>query len=207
MKLLKRKNNKNSKIHDIVRNRKLPILTLDSRWHEIFPEDEKTATIKELEKKLNELLRKQGKLVNEVKDLKQLKKKLMDDIVANMDIDHSPVGKAKEKKLEKNKQYILEINEKIDKEMEELADLPYQIKEVNEELLIECFSICYNRIQMQMDKIKEVSDWIAKTRVELKEKILLKQDLETQNELMYSYMHDLLGAELMENLDRKHFPE
>jgi len=206
MKLLKRRN-KNSKIEGIVRNRKLPILTLDSRWHDIFPEDEKTSVIKELERKLNELLRKQGKLVNEVKELKQLKKKLMDDIVANMDIDHSPIGKAKEKKLEKNKQYILEINEKIDKEMEELAELPYQIKEVNEELLIECFTICYNRIQKQMDKIKEVSDWIEKTRMELKEKILLKQDLETQNAMIYTYMHDLLGAELMESLDRKHFPE
>lgn len=206
MKLLKRRK-KNSKIDEIVRNRKLPILTLDSRWHEIFPDGEKTAGIKELEQKLNELLRKQGKLVNEVKELKQLKKKLMDEIVANMNIDDSPIGKAKEKKLEKNKKYILEINEKIDKEMEELSELPYRIKEVNEELLIESFSICYNRIQKQMDKIKEVSDWITKTRMDLKEKILMKQDLETQNELMYSYMHDLLGAELMENLDKKHFPE
>ena len=206
MKLLKRRK-KNSKIDEIVRNRKLPILTLDSRWHEIFPDGEKTAGIKELEQKLNELLRKQGKLVNEVKELKQLKKKLMDEIVANMNIDDSPIGKAKEKKLEKNKKYILEINEKIDKEMEELSELPYRIREVNEELLIESFSICYNRIQKQMDKIKEVSDWITKTRRDLKEKILMKQDLETQNELMYSYMHDLLGAELMENLDKKHFPE
>lgn len=206
MKLLKRRK-KNSKIDEIVRNCKLPILTLDSRWHEIFPDGEKTAGIKELEQKLNELLRKQGKLVNEVKELKQLKKKLMDEIVANMNIDDSPIGKAKEKKLEKNKKYILEINEKIDKEMEELSELPYRIKEVNEELLIESFSICYNRIQKQMDKIKEVSDWITKTRMDLKEKILMKQDLETQNELMYSYMHDLLGAELMENLDKKHFPE
>lgn len=206
MKLLKRRK-KNSKIDEIVRNRKLPILTLDSRWHEIFPDGEKTAGIKELEQKLNELLRKQGKLVNEVKELKQLKKKLMDEIVANMNIDDSPIGKAKEKKLEKNKKYILEINEKIDKEMEELSELPYRIKEVNEELLIESFSICYNRIQKQMDKIKEVSDWITKTRMDLKEKILMKQDLETQNELMYSYMHNLLGAELMENLDKKHFPE
>ena len=167
------------------------LLTLDSRWHEIFPDGEKTAGIKELEHKLNELLRKQGKLVNEVKELKQLKKKLMDEIVANMNIDDSPIGKAKEKKLEKNKKYILEINEKIDKEMEELSELPYRIKEVNEELLIESFSICYNRIQKQMDKIKEVSDWITKTRMDLKEKILMKQDLETQNELMYSYMHQV----------------
>lgn len=196
---------KKNNLNTLVRNRKLPILTLDSRWHEIFSEEQKTTRIKELERKVNDHLSKQGKLVNDIKELKQLKKKLMGDIVANMDIDTSLAGKAKAKKQEKNKQYILEINEKIDKEMDELSELPYQIKEINEELLMESFAICYEQISKQMNEIKEVSDWITQTREKLKEKILLKQDIESKNDLMYSYMHDLLGAELMENLDNKHF--
>ncbi|NLP34414.1 MAG: hypothetical protein GX359_04365 [Clostridiales bacterium] len=190
---------------NLVRDRKLPILTLDSRWHEMFSEEEKTAAIRELEQKLNDLLAKQGKLVNEIKDLKQLKKKLMADIVSNMEIDNSPIGKAKAKKQEKNKQYILDINEKIDREMDTLSELPYQIKEVNEDLLIETLSICYKRTRKQSNEIKELSEWITKAREELKEKILLKQDLEEKNDLMYSYIHDILGVDLMENLDRKHF--
>jgi vacuolar-type H+-ATPase subunit I/STV1 len=196
---------KKAKLNNLVKNQKLPILTLDSRWHEIFPEEEKTSEIKDLETKLNDLLRKQGKLVNEVKELKQLKKNLMGAIVANMEIDSSPAGKVKAKKQDRNKQYILEINEKIEKEMEELSKLPYRIREINEELLVESVTICYSRIEKQVEEINEVSDWILKTREKLKEKILLKQDMELRNTTMYSYMHDLLGAELMESIDKKHF--
>lgn len=198
---------KKAKLNNLIKNQKLPILTLDSRWHEIFPEEEKTSEIKELEAKLNDLLGRQGKLVNEVKELKQLKKNLMGDIVANMEIDSSPAGKAKAKKQDRNKQYILEINEKIEKEMEELSKLPYRIREVNEELLVESVTICYSRIEKQVEEIKEVSDWIMKTREKLKEKILIKQDMESRNTTMYTYMHDLLGAELMESIDKKHFTE
>ena len=196
---------KKAKLNNLVKNQKLPILTLDSRWHEIFPEEEKTSEIKDLETKLNDLLRKQGKLVNEVKELKQLKKNLRGAIVANMEIDSSPAGKVKAKKQDRNKQYILEINEKIEKEMEELSKLPYRIREINEELLVESVTICYSRIEKQVEEINEVSDWILKTREKLKEKILLKQDMELRNTTMYSYMHDLLGAELMESIDKKHF--
>ncbi|NLK27915.1 MAG: hypothetical protein GX306_06185 [Clostridiales bacterium] len=195
---------KKANLSKVIKNRKLPILTLDSRWHEIFPEEEKTSEIKDLERKLNELLAKQGKLVNEIKDYKKIKKNLMNEIVANMDTNSGPTSKQREKKLDRNKQYILEINKKIDDEMEELSRLPYQIKEINEELLVESISICYDRISKQMVEINEISDWIKKAREELKIKILQKQDMENKNTLIYSYMHDILGAELMERFDENH---
>ena len=84
----------------VVKNKKLPILTLDTRWHELFTEDEKTSGIKELEQKVNNLLKKQGKLVNDIKDMKRLKNSLFKDIMVNMDIGTDLIGKAKEKKLE-----------------------------------------------------------------------------------------------------------
>jgi methyl-accepting chemotaxis protein len=195
---------KKANLSKVIKNRKLPILTLDSRWHEIFPEEEKTSEIKDIERKLNELLAKQGKLVNEIKDYKKIKKNLMNEIVANMDTNSGPTSKQREKKLDRNKQYILEINKKIDDEMEELSRLPYQIKEINEELLVESISICYDRISKQMVEINEISDWIKKAREELKIKILQKQDMENKNTLIYSYMHDILGAELMERFDENH---
>ncbi len=195
---------KKANFSEVIKNKKLPILTLDSRWHEIFPEEEKTSEIKDLERKLNELLARQGKLVNEIKDYKKVKKNLMDEIVANMDINSGPANKQREKKLDRNKQYILDINKKIDDEMEELSRLPYQIREINEELLVESVTICYERISKQMKEIQEITEWINKAREELKIKILQKQDMENQNTLIYSYMHDLLGVELMENFDNKH---
>lgn len=189
---------------NVVRNKKLPILTLDARWHELFPEDFKTSDIRELEQKVNNLLKLQGKLVNDIKDMKRLKSSLLKEIVDNMDIGKDLTGKAKEKKLDKNKQYVNELNEKINKAMDDLADIPYQIKLVNEELLAESINVFYHELEENKEEMKEVTDWIANIREELKHKILIKQDLEAKNSLIYTYMHDILGAEIMELFDKEH---
>jgi hypothetical protein len=188
---------------NVVRDKKLPILTLDSRWHEIFPEDLKTSPIRDLEQQVNNLLKKQGKLVNDIKDMKRLKSSLLKEIVDNMDISRDLSGKAKEKKIDKNKQFVNELNEKIDKSMNELADIPYQIKLVNEELLAESINVFYLELEENKVEIEEVTDWIANIREELKDRILIKQDLEAKNTLIYTYMHDILGAEIMELFDRE----
>jgi hypothetical protein len=187
----------------IIKNKKIPILTLDNRWHELFTEEQKTPVIRELEQKVNNLLKKQGKLVNDIKDMKKLKNSLIKDIMVNMDIGNDIIGKAKEKKLDQNKQFINELNEKIEKAMDELADIPYQIKEVNEELMQESFQLFYDCLESNKQELKEVAEWIAGIREELKQKILIKQDLEAKNSLIYTYMHDILGAELMEKFDHE----
>lgn len=187
----------------IIKNKKIPILTLDNRWHELFTEELKTPVIRELEQKVNNLLKKQGKLVNDIKDMKKLKNSLIKDIMVNMDIGNDLIGKAKEKKLDQNKQFINELNEKIEKSMDELADIPYQIKEVNEELMQESFQLFYDCLESNKQELKEVAEWIAGIREELKQKILIKQDLEAKNSLIYTYMHDILGAELMEKFDHE----
>lgn len=192
---------KKSNYAQLVKNRKIPILTLDSRWHEIFTEKDKTAEIKALEVKVNQLLKQQGKLVHDIKDMKKLKNKLINEIVENMEIRSDHLGKAKERKLERNKQFITELNDKIKNASEELADLPYQIKEANEELLIESLHIFYDRMNKNKVQMEEISDWIMKMRNELKEKIVFKQDMETMNSKIYTYMHDLLGPQIMEKID------
>jgi hypothetical protein len=187
----------------VVKNKKLPILTLDARWHEIFPEEKKTSAIRDLEQKVNDLLKKQGKAVNDIKDMKRLKSSLLKDIVDNMDTGKDSAGKAKEKKQDKNKQYVNELNEKIDLAMDELAEVPYQIKQANEELLAESISSFYQDLEKNNSEILDIAQWIAGVREELKRQILIKQDLETKNSLIYTYMHDILGAEIMELFDRE----
>ena len=196
----KRKKIDNNKI---IKNIKLPILTLDARWHELFPDEIKSFRIKELEQKINRLLKNQGKMVHDIKDMKKLKKSLVSDIVVNMDIKNDLLGKSKEKKLDQNKRYINELNEKIDKASDRLSELPYKIKEANEELMLESIQSCYERIHVNQDKLDEISEWIKKTREELKQKILEKHDMESANNLIYSYMHDILGSEVIDVFDVK----
>jgi hypothetical protein len=201
------KKNKAIDFDAVVKNRKLPILTLDSRWHELFPEEMKTSRIKELEQEVNNLLKKQGKLTNDIKDMKKLKKSLLKDIVVNMDIGTDLIGRQKEKKLDKNKQYINDLNDKIDKAMDDLADLPYQIKEKNELLMAESMKIWYKQLEENKLALAEIGGWIAKMREELKLKILAKQDMESKNKLIYTYMHDIMGAGLMEAFDKENNSE
>jgi predicted transcriptional regulator len=194
------KNEEGINFKEIFAGKKIPILTLDSRWYELFPE-EKPYHIKELEDNLNDLLKRQGKLTNDMKDLKRLKVKLMEEIIANMDADDSRSGKQKLKKMNQNQKMILEISEKMKGTEDELADIPYLIKEVNEELIIESANVWYKILYNNREKITEISQWVLKVRDELKEKILLKQDMETKNATIYSYMHDLLGPDIIEAFD------
>lgn len=199
------KKTKEFEFNSIIKNKiaKIPILTLDARWHELFPEEAKTSRIKDLEQRVNQLLKKQGKLVNDIKDMKKLKNSLMNEIVVNMDFGSDILGKAKEKKLDKNKQYINELNKKIDQAMEELSEIPYKIKEVNEDLMVESMNICYDHLRENKAEIIKIAAWIGEIREELKNKILMKQDMEIMNTQIYTYMHDLLGAELMEVFDKE----
>lgn len=184
-------------------NKKIPILTLDERWHQLFPEYEKTSHIKEHEKKLNNLIKQQGKEISEIKEMKKLKKKLMDEIVNNMDAANLDGNLLKIKKQEKSQKLIKELNDKIRKYDEELIELPYNIKQANEKLMMESMKICYQRLKLNEEEIAKNTEWIAKVREELKKRILIKQDLEMKNTAIYSYMHDLLGAEAIQIFDNE----
>lgn len=190
----------------ILLGKKIPLLTLDPRWHELFPEHMKTPAIKKAETQLNKLIQLQGKLTTDEKELLKLKKRLMDVIVTNMgDVDgaNNPINKKLAKKQEKSQKLITDINVKLRENDMELTNIPNEIQEANKMLLIECMKVCYDKFRMNIQDIKQLDGTIEKMRALLKEKALLKQEKEMQNEGMYSYMHHLLGGEVMNLFDEK----
>ena len=72
---------------------------------------------------------------------------------------------------------------------------------------METMRICYDRLHKNTEEIKALDSWIIKTRMELKKKIVQKQEKETANHELYSYMHDILGSKVMEIFDMKYDPE
>lgn len=189
----------------IAKLRRLPILTLDQRWHLLFPEDKKTSTIKKLEKRLNDLLKEQGKLIQDAKELKKLKNSFMAGIVSNMQQSNEVKNEAaRVKKLESSQKYIKEINEKLAVYDDTLERLPDEIAEVNEQLMLESVQICYAKLHHSKEQIDVMSEWIEKTRTKLKETLVLKQEMEDKNAEIYSYMHDILGPEVIEIFDADH---
>ena len=188
-----------------LKNKKVPILVLDQKWHRLFALSGKTDAIQKMESELNTLLERQGQLNNDVKDMKKAKARLMDSIVQNMEGTHAEnSGAIESKKLEEDRRLIDELNEKISQAEDELLELPAFIRTKNEELMLESMNFCYNRLRTNMEEAGEITDWIVKIRKDLKKNIIKKQNREVNNRQIYSYMHDIFGVEIIDLFDLKY---
>ncbi len=196
-----KKNTNEVNFEKVFKGKKIPIVVLDERWHELFPDYDKPSQIRDIEVQMNNLIKQQGKIATELKEMKQLKTKLMQEIIEHMDPSEGNSGKQKAKKLDQNQKLIKEITEKSKQMEDDLIEIPYEIKEINEKLIIESAIVCYNRLNTNNQKINEIGKWVLGVREELKDKILEKQDMEMKNSTIYSYMHDMMGPELLQELD------
>lgn len=182
--------------------KKIPIVTLDHKWHALFSRIEKTDIIFQQEEKLNGLLKRQGKCNTETKEIRKLKKKMMDEIMTLMEEEDS----ASEKKIEDNKKLINDCNEKLNDYQEELLDLPREIGEANCALMLETMDICYRILHQNEQNIEQIADWLGEIRIELKKNVVRKQEMEIVNQELYSYMHDIFGADVIDVFDMKYDP-
>ena len=106
--------------------------------------------------------------------------------------------------MTQNQELLKEINERIEEYEDELLDLPYKLNETNNKLMIASMEICYHKLFENSRRIEEFNEWIRKVRIELKKSILIKQNCEVQNQNLYSYMHDIFGAEVIDIFDMKY---
>ena len=187
-----------------LKEKKIPILTLDNKWHRLFTQTNPNKTILRLEEELNDLLKKQGKATTESKDIKRLKKKLMKEIVENAEGTAEGNNQKALKKMEDNKRLINECNERLTMYEDQLIELPGEIDRVNRELMLQTMDICYDTLKTNETEIEETAKWVAAIRVELKKRLIRKQEMEQMNQELYSYMHDIFGAEVIEIFDMKY---
>lgn len=184
--------------------KKIPILTLDNNWHKLFTQDQENEEIKALEERLNEYLKQQGKANSEIKSLNSYKKKLMNEIVAIMEL---PDSKEKERKMSENKRLIEETNVKLEDYRDEMLELPRLIDDTNYELMIATMHVCYDKIKQNTQEIEAINGWIQDFRNQLKRKVLQKQQREVMNDELYSYMHAIFGPDVIEMFDMKYNPQ
>lgn len=184
--------------------KKIPILTLDNKWHRLFTQSEFTPELKGLEKNLNDLLKRQAKLTTESKELKKLKKKLMDDVVLLADAMGEHPSKKQDKEMSERKRLIEECNEKMDAYEEEMVELPRQINQLNNQLMLITMDICYRKLKESTEELSEIDEWITGIRRELKKKVVRKKEKEAVIARLYSYMHDIFGVEVIDLFDMEY---
>ncbi len=187
--------------------KKIPILTLDNKWHKLFTQSEFTPELRELEKELNDLLKRQAKVNTESKELKKLKKKLMDEVVILADEMKERPTKKQDKEMSEHKRLIEECNEKMDAYEEEMVELPRQINQLNNRLMLITMDVCYRKLKQNEKELSEIEEWISGIRRELKKKVVRKQEKEAVVNKLYAYMHDIFGAEVIELFDMEYDPE
>ena len=135
-------------------DKKIPILTLDNKWHQLFTQTEPNKGIRRLEEELNRLLKMQGKANTESKKIRKLKKRLMQEIVEFAEDAAEANDEKAVKKLEDNKRLINECNEKLEEYKQQQLELPERIEKVNRELMLLTMEICYDTMKNNEKEIE-----------------------------------------------------
>lgn len=198
--------NKSEVYEQALAGKKVPVLTLDNKWYKLFRNLADEPQLKALETQLNELVQRQGQLNVDCKNIRKLKKKLMEEIVPMANQLEQSYNKNVEKKLDENKRLIEECNEKFEEYQNELLDLPEEIERVNHALMLATMEYCYDNMQENTRQIVEIAQWVKYIRIELKKNLVRKQEMEYQNRQIYSYMHDLFGADVIDIFDMQYDP-
>ncbi|MCR5416574.1 MAG: hypothetical protein K6E79_07250 [Pseudobutyrivibrio sp.] len=178
-------------------NIKVPMLILDQKWHRLFALGGKPEDVKDLEAKENSLLKREAELKQELKDLKKVKETLMASVMSNMEGTSDLVSK----KLDDDKRLLEECKERIEKNEDELLEIPKETDEVNRELMLATMNFCYDKLRTNSKEANEITEWIKDIRVQLKKNVIRKHNREINNKEIYSYMHDVFGMEVLNIFD------
>lgn len=181
-------------IIELIKKSKLPVLTLDRKWLNIFNTDEKSDEIAILEKKVNTSLKSQGTINTKRDELIGLKKTLMKEIVSNMDAEENSRAR---KKVDKSKELIEDINDELLLLQDKELDVPSNINNANALLAYQSLEEMYNKIKKNDEDIESLEKWIDETRIELKKRILVREKKREENELMDKYISDTFHPEVV----------
>lgn len=190
---------------NVLRKNDISILILDERWNNLFANTQKTSEVTALEGKIKELLKDQARLTTESKNILAAKKKLMDRIIKLTPEAFEKDSEVAKHEMQQCEKEIRRINERLPKIEEELDNIPDLIRNTNLELLEHMVNMVYFKIRTNRKRKEELDKLIEETRTKLKEYIDEKESLAEGDSDVYTYFHDLLGAEELERLDREYF--
>jgi len=201
---MKKGSTKKSELMKRLNNKSLPLLTIDNRWYELFSYLSKTTSISSLEKKEKELVLKEARLNDEINEYRKEKKILMAKFIKNENSGIKAVNSKKEEKKVELDDYTKDIdrlNEKISNGKESLEKVKKELEKCNLELVVETM-IALDEILLNNEKsIEDINKFIVQTKNEIKKQIMIKHDIKQEDKNIYSYMHNILGADIMQEFD------
>jgi len=185
---------------EYIKKNKIPILIYTPEWIQLFS-NFKSRSMEKTVNKLEELLSKEKRLEQEYKDLERRKKVLINKILHLSNELNESKNDAFIEHLDEAQNEMLQINNRLPKIMEELETLPTAINQQNAILLRETVKRTYeliNENQLEVEKTQQEINRMRETLMALIEK---KVDMEEKVKRLYSYLHSIVGATEMEELD------
>lgn len=205
-KINKKKEKENFLDEEIIENKDVSILFTDSTWNIIFTEDMKTNEIRKIEEELKEILIREQELKSKLQKLPIEKKKHMTEIINLTPSKFDNNDNKAEDKMQKCKGKIEEINQEIhDITLELRNEIIHEKKRLNEALKEACVKVAYQVINNNRQMAAEAAKKIEQTKEQLNILISEKNMQEQNADSLYKYLHGLLGAEKMEELDKINF--
>ncbi len=177
------------------------LLVLDQKWHQLF-KGRKPLRIAVLEKELKQLLKKQGTYTTELKEYSALKKKMMDEIMESMGQVYDEENSSAKKQMEKNKNYIEEINKKLEHHHAGLTDLPEKIAETNKKLVNATMKHFYHTMREKKENAELLERDVIRLKEEISETIIKRDEAKEEYQKLYGYIHDVVGFDIIEKYDK-----
>lgn len=187
---------------NILRKNNIPLLFNDLGWIKLFG-NSSDRNIESSKETLMELLAKQKQVESEINKLQREKSNSMKMILGVSDSVNNDNKSENIGLLDEYKQNILDINEKLDELTFQMETIPKEIRDANFKLLNDTVKYGYDELKYKQKIVDKSMAEIEFLRERLKELITTKHDYEEWVNETYTFLHGMLGSEIIEKLDRE----
>ena len=185
---------------NIVKKNKIPILMYTPEWIQLFNNYRSESLQRSIEE-LEAVLDRERSCDKEMRELEKRKRILMNKILRFSNELNEENNQDALALMEESQTELLEINDRIPLLLEEMETLPELINEKNTTLLKDTIKRAYELINEHNDESEKCQDEVNELRKLLGSLIQRKVELQERVTKLYSYIHGMVGAAEMENLD------
>lgn len=189
---------------ETLRRKRIPLLHKDENWIDLFGKSD-DKEINEVKDRLIDLIKREGKLEKLLNRYKKDKTKYVKLILKASDSINTDKKKEDIRLLDEYKERLLSINEEMDELAFELETIPDEIRKTNYELLNMTIHKGYSELREKEEELEDAKEELLEVRERMKQLIEIKVKNEEWINEIYTFMHRLLGNDIIDFLDEKVF--
>ncbi|MCQ4923549.1 protein bicaudal D homolog [Tissierella carlieri] len=188
----------------ILLKNKIPLLYNDESWVKLFG-DVNDKNIQSAKEELIQLVSKERDLEIRNRELQKEKLKCMKMILGISDSINNDNKVENIALLDDYKNRMISVNEELEELTFQLETIPKEIRVANLKLLNLTIEYGYDELKVREKIVTQSIGEIEALRQKLKNLIKTKHDYEEWINETYTFLHGLLGSEVIEKIDKERF--